>query len=222
MKVTYIDHSGFFVELENCCLLFDYWKGQLSYPRKKMYVFVSHSHSDHFNPEIFKLRESCNVTFIISKDVRVKEKTDDIIFVKAGEKIRAGDITVETPNSTDCGVAFAVSCEGTEIFHAGDLNLWVWKEETKAYNNNMKALFEKYILPINGRHFDVGFIPLDPRQEEYYCLGMDRFLETADFKAVFPMHFWGKFDLIKKYKAERPKNSEIIKDITHKGYFTEV
>ena len=48
MKVTYIYHSGFAVELDNCILLFDYYKGEL--PRweknKMIYVFASHKHQD--------------------------------------------------------------------------------------------------------------------------------------------------------------------------------
>ena len=29
MRVTFLAHSGFFVELEGVCLLFDWWKGAL-------------------------------------------------------------------------------------------------------------------------------------------------------------------------------------------------
>ena len=54
--VNCIGHSGFTVESETHMLLFDYWKGGL--PRlpakKKLYVFVTHSHEDHFNPAIFR------------------------------------------------------------------------------------------------------------------------------------------------------------------------
>ena len=49
MKVTYLEHSGFLVELEDSCLLFDYYRGELPGldPDKKMLVFVSHAHYDH-------------------------------------------------------------------------------------------------------------------------------------------------------------------------------
>ncbi len=221
-KITYIHHSGFFVELNSCCLLFDYWQGEIPPTPKKLYVFASHSHGDHYNPEIFKLRENYDVTYIMASEIRCKDKGSDIISIKPNTKINVDSVTVETLKSTDSGAAFIVCAEGKTIFHAGDLNLWLWKEETKQYNNNMKALFEKYISPIAGREFDIGFIPLDPRQEEYYSLGMDRFLETADFKAVFPMHFWGDFSLIEKYRAERPKYAQIIKTLTNKGQITVV
>lgn len=85
MKVTYIYHSGFLVETDSAAFLFDYWQGKLPerilkhsckagfpqssgrrgdvpsspdvsrLPSKPLYVFVSHSHGDHYNPEIFAL-----------------------------------------------------------------------------------------------------------------------------------------------------------------------
>ena len=49
MTITYINHSGFFVELDTVCLLFDWWKGELpELPDKPLLVFVSHRHADHF------------------------------------------------------------------------------------------------------------------------------------------------------------------------------
>ena len=53
MKITYIGHSGFFVEMEDACFLFDYYKGTIPETdgNKKMYVFVSHRHHDHYNEE---------------------------------------------------------------------------------------------------------------------------------------------------------------------------
>ena len=29
MRITFLAHSGFFVELDSMCLLFDYWRGEL-------------------------------------------------------------------------------------------------------------------------------------------------------------------------------------------------
>lgn len=51
MRVTYIGHSGFSVELESHILLFDYYEGTMPEfdPAKKLLVFASHSHPDHFN-----------------------------------------------------------------------------------------------------------------------------------------------------------------------------
>ena len=65
MRVTYIGHSGFSVELESHILLFDYYEGTMPEfdPAKKLLVFASHSHPDHFNREILKLADVYPVSY---------------------------------------------------------------------------------------------------------------------------------------------------------------
>lgn len=222
MKVTYIGHSGFMAETQNHCLLFDYYTGEIPDINKKYIVFASHFHNDHFNPAVFDLAKKHNVTYILSWEIKRGFAGIDIHYVKANEKIEADGIFVETLKSTDEGVAFIVGCDGKAVYHSGDLNLWVWSGETKAYNNNMRANFYKYTEPLKGRTFDVGFIPLDPRQGEDYCAGMDSFLAMADFKAVFPMHFWKKYSIIKKYKQEKGAKADNVKIIEFAGQQWEV
>ena len=56
MRVTFLAHSGFLIELERLLLLFDWWKNELPpLPEKPLLVFASHSHEDHFSPRIFSL-----------------------------------------------------------------------------------------------------------------------------------------------------------------------
>lgn len=54
MKVTFIEHSGFMVEMEQNVLLFDYYQGEIpSFDGSKtLYVFASHSHADHYDSAI--------------------------------------------------------------------------------------------------------------------------------------------------------------------------
>ncbi len=67
MRVTYIGHSGFSVELESHILLFDYYEGTMPEfdPAKKLLVFASHSHPDHFNrdPEACGCVSECGIYF---------------------------------------------------------------------------------------------------------------------------------------------------------------
>lgn len=45
MHVTFLDHSGFLVELPGLTLLFDWWKGDLPpLPSGPLLVFASHRH----------------------------------------------------------------------------------------------------------------------------------------------------------------------------------
>ena len=76
-NITYIDHSGFFMELPHVAFLFDYYQGGIpSAPKDKpMVVFVSHRHQDHYNPEIFELvKEYQEVDFVLAKGVPVKRQ----------------------------------------------------------------------------------------------------------------------------------------------------
>ena len=59
MKVTYLEHSGFTAEYKEYVLIFDWYRG--SRPefdhQKKIYVFASHSHYNHFNKKSFGWRK---------------------------------------------------------------------------------------------------------------------------------------------------------------------
>lgn len=234
-NITYLDHSGFLVELDTCYLLFDYYKGVIPKmdSNKMLMVFVSHSHYDHFNPEIFNLYKSHpQIAYLISSDIRLdaKNKVKYGITEEISQKIKivepdskyeisdgSFDITVTTLKSTDKGVAFLISYKDKTIYHAGDLNLWVWKEEDKQFNNNMKANFQKEISKIKGINIDVAFAVLDPRQEEWYGLGMDELLNNVIVRYVFPMHFWGKPEVIQMYKNERKTISATIMEVEKQG-----
>ena len=70
MKVTFIEHSGFMVEMEQNVLLFDYYQGEIpSFDGSKtLYVFASHSHADHYDPAIWKLKEHYkDIHYILSE-----------------------------------------------------------------------------------------------------------------------------------------------------------
>ena len=97
---------------------------------------------------------------------------------------------IQTLHSTDFGVAFLIRFHEKWIYHAGDLNWWVWKEESRQYNNNMTANFKKYTRPLLGLNLYAAFLPLDPRQEEWYDKGMLYLLEHTQTSHAFPMHFW--------------------------------
>ncbi len=224
MRITYLGHSGFLAETKEHYLLFDYYTGKLPVfsPEKKLTVFVSHSHQDHYNKEIFALQNGLHITYVLSGDIRRKRieelvhRENELLSVKAHETYRLyGDqMAIETLRSTDIGVAYLVTLseEGRtyHFYHAGDLNLWKWAEESKAHNNNMEANFRREMELIRGRHFDAAFVPLDPRQEDFAFGGMDLFLETADADAVFPMHFWKQPEIIWAYLKARPQVKNLI------------
>lgn len=236
MKITYLGHSGFLVELSEHYLLFDYYTGKLPVflPEKRLTVFVSHGHQDHYNQEIFALRydydaenpgqsnDIRHITYVLSKDInrrRAEElagKEGRLLFVKSHESCVLYEkcMAIETLRSTDIGVAYIVTVEENgksyRFYHAGDLNLWKWEGESKAHNNNMEANYRREMELLRGQHFDAAFVPLDPRLEKYAFGGMDIFLEAAKADVVFPMHFWKQPEIIREYLHARPQITNLV------------
>ena len=201
MKVTYLYHSGFVVELEDIMLIFDYYKGELpeTAKDKKLYVFSSHNHRDHFSQKIFDWADEYTVTYILSKDIKASAPKGRTIKVKTREETEVDELKIKTLRSTDVGVAFFVYLRGITIYHAGDLNFWCWEEEGATYVEKMKRDYIKELKLIEGEHIDIAFVPLDPRLEAGYGQGVDYFMRYTDTKYLFPMHMWGNHKIIKKF-----------------------
>ena len=122
MRITYIRHSAFLAEWEDIVCLFDYAEGEL--PEidrdKRLCVFASHHHSEHFDPEIFtRFADHPRHTFILSDDIRTVPAGEKAPVVRTGPDCRRifpggkrGAMSVSTIGSTDCGVAFVVNYAG--------------------------------------------------------------------------------------------------------------
>lgn len=233
MKVTYIYHSGFSVELERCVLLFDYYMGKLPEwdKDKTIYVFVSHKHKDHFSLKIFDLAgQYKKVYFFLGSDVKlsgkylerngiVPEVAEKITNIGKNKRILFDGMEIRSLRSTDAGVAFIIRIGEKCIYHAGDLNWWHWEGEPYPFNENMERDYKKEIDSIKGMHFDAAFVPLDPRLEKAYALGMDYFLENTRADRIFPMHMWEEYGHIEKYKKTQigGRYKERIADIIAPG-----
>lgn len=208
MKITYIHHSSFLIETDSASLLFDYFEGTLpEIPvEKPLYIFSSHRHGDHFSEVIFDLakgRENCS--FILSSDIWTKrvpvELRDRTVSLEPDQTWNDAVLSVETYKSTDEGVAFWCWVDGKEIYHAGDLNHWYWEGEDENWNRDMTAAYRAEIEKMRGRKADVAFLPLDPRLEQWFYLGIDDWMRVADTGVIFPMHFWEQFDVAERLKA---------------------
>lgn len=233
MKVTYLYHSGFSVELEKHVLVFDYFKGSL--PRwdkdKTILAFASHKHGDHFSFKIFDLiSQYKKVHYFLGSDIRLSDAYLARNGVEASVKEKMShmgknkalvweDVRIETLRSTDAGVAFMVEAEGKNIYHAGDLNWWHWDGESEAWNRKMAADYRTELEKIKGRHFDAAFVPLDPRLESAYDKGMNLFFEMVEADRVFPMHMWEQYEWIARYKTSREgsRHAAVIADIERPG-----
>lgn len=217
-RAVFLDHSGFLVELEGVCLLFDWWKGGLPpLPADKpLYVFASHRHEDHFDPKIFSLDSGGrDVRFVLGHGIELgprrlrqwgvpAETAEKARVLKGGQALALPRARVEALPSTDEGAAFLVSAGEQTLFHAGDLNWWHWEGEDKAWNHNMAANFKKYAEPLRGRAIDLAMLPLDPRLGEAGFRGPKYFLELADIRRFLPMHQWGDFGFTRRFLERYP------------------
>ena len=93
MKITYIHHSSFLVEMEQIALLFDYFEGEIPEIRQDqlLIVFASHRHGDHFSPGIFDLAENHpKIWFVLSGDIWRKRVPEEFLcrtsFLGPGEE----------------------------------------------------------------------------------------------------------------------------------------
>ena len=229
-KIYHLYHSGVAVKDNESLMVFDYYKdnpaglkrditnGVISQEdlaeKKNLYGFVSHRHSDHYNPQIFTWEDQVdNAKYIISDDVNVRTDKDNYIFVNKDEQTQVDDMNIKTFGSTDSGVSFLVKKEDMTIFHAGDLNWWHWKndsrDEQKAEEENYKKEVEKIA---REEKIDVAFVPVDPRLEEYYYLAGDYFLREVKPEVFIPIHFASNFDITDKF-AEKMSKSNIDSEI---------
>jgi len=233
MHVTFLDHSGFLVELPGLTLLFDWWKGDLPpLPSGPLLVFASHRHPDHFDPRIFALDDGQrDVRFLLGKGIHLTDRNRkkwglsekaaaDCRVLSGGESASPlPGVTVEALPSTDEGVAWMVTVEGQSIFHAGDLNWWHWAEEDLAWNRNMEANFKRYTEPLRGRRVDLAMLPLDSRLKTGGYLGPNYFLNLMEVRRFLPMHQWEDFAFTDEFLSAYPQFAPVTVKIHRDGEF---
>jgi L-ascorbate metabolism protein UlaG (beta-lactamase superfamily) len=224
MKIIFIHHSSFLVEIEDKLLLFDFFqKERMSgfkfdgvLPEldlnKQLYIFSSHGHPDHFDLEVLHwATKHPQITYVLSKDIRLSDNfltkqgislsvRDMIHFVKANELLSVDGLEIQTFLSTDMGVAFLVSYAGKTIFHAGDLNWWHWAGEDQTFLASQAKTFQEQIDKLTGISIDVAFVVMDPRLGESVYWGVDYFMKQVNARYVIPMHLWQHYELIETYK----------------------
>lgn len=243
MKVTFIHHSAFAVELSEKLLIFDYFDparmSELSFTGKlpdltgkRVYFFASHKHRDHFDMDILHVSEKePYVRYILSKDTKMSgnflrkhgldpEKLKGLItYVNPVADYTVDDLRIHTLRSTDEGVAFVVETEGKVIYHAGDLHWWQWENVGELINGKDEREYKHQLKYLEGKLVNLAFVVLDPRLNAAKFYGLDHFMKTVLADHVFPMHTWQDFDIIRQYKSRSDNKSftDRIVDITHEN-----
>ena len=239
MKITFIGHSGFLVELDEAHLVFDWAEGNLPALNKEKpaFVFISHAHGDHYNKNIFSYFENEGMLekteFFLGEDTEapfgsIAEKHLARCRMMRGEEIfestEAPKIKIETLFSTDAGVAFIVTLGGKTIFHAGDLVWWDWTQDGGIYDpeearkeaEETARDFKKKIEPLRGRHLDLAMIPLDPRLGGTTDWTIEAYDELADIDVIIPMHQWNNYECTAEFIKKHPEIAKRMVQIVNK------
>lgn len=221
MTIKLVWHDCFVIETAECAIVFDYWLDERGEerefpgfldtlnPAKPLYIFVSHGHKDHFTRSIFSWASRFDrVHYFLSADVYARSRhvfsrrsvykgpkvnPDHVTRMLPGEEWSDGLLAVRAFDSTDTGVAYLVEIDGKRIFHAGDLNAWIFRElwkpedeerEMKRFNAII-ADIEKYV---GDKKIDVAMFPVDSRIGEAYMDGARIFAEQLHPEIFLSMH----------------------------------
>lgn len=235
MRVTYIYHSCYLIEFGSFSVIFDFYRDVMredgtawvnDYLLRKeedLYVLCSHSHSDHFNPEMLSWKQrKKNITYIFSHELLTAGKTAgaDAVYLRKEEVYRDHRIRVKAFGSTDEGGSFLLEGNNRRIFHAGDLNNWHWneevgKEESLSYENNF--LCELELLAEESDTLDLVMFPVDPRLGRDYMRGAAQFVSRIGVRFFLPMHFGEQYEQANRFESVAARNSAKYLSLTHPG-----
>ncbi|MFA5676311.1 MAG: hypothetical protein WDA65_07270 [Christensenellales bacterium] len=230
-QIYFLHHSAVCINIKDCLLIFDHCLyrpdgcvedgavgDKYIANARRVYVFVSHSHHDHFNSRIFEWA-SPHVKFLLDDTVPTVSAPKDSVFMRCGSKYEDEYISVQEFGSTDCGGSFFVVCGNTSFFHAGDLNDWHWKDHgDKRYSRIMSGLFKHEIKRIkqSAGTIDYAFFPVDKRMGADFDSGADYFIETLRPRFFIPIHFVSFEDTL-AYKNKMRNSGTNVLEIQKNG-----
>ena len=208
MKLHYIYHSGFAIELEGITIIIDFYKDSSETERNrgivhdyllersgKLYVLATHFHPDHFNREILEWKKiRPDIHYIFSKDIlkHRRAKAEDAVYIQKGDTYEDESIRIDAFGSTDVGSSFLLHSQNWTIFHAGDLNNWHWSEESteeEIRKANGDFLSEVKYLKEKVLNINLVLFPVDRRMGKDYMKGAKQFIEQIKTTIFVPMHF---------------------------------
>lgn len=223
--ITYIHHNCFILKEPSRTLLFDYPDDRFLTPGmreavtnelrgSKAFIFASHSHQDHFNPQLLNLAKiASQATFILSKDIIKRHpqfgKVENCLIVKPSEAYELEKMGIRTFPSNDLGVAYLIQSNELTVYFGGDLAKWSWDDFTPKERRWMEEHFQKTIETLAKQPIDIAFENTDPRLPNWS--GAAEFLHTVKPKLFIPMHTFGDLDSLGRFMKDLgPTESKIF------------
>jgi L-ascorbate metabolism protein UlaG (beta-lactamase superfamily) len=191
--IWYLYHSGWAVKTRSHLLIFDYTEpperpvkrslewGSIDPPEianQNVIVFVSHSHSDHFDPQILEWRIAVEKIHYVW-GWEGEGPSTDVHFGRERRTVTADGLEILNIHHDFDGIpesAFLVKADGLTILHAGDHG-HSRGLENPIFKNNLIYLADK------APHLDFLFTPTFGGEIDA--------LKVLRPRAVFPMHDGG-------------------------------
>ena len=164
--VHYLNHSGYAIETSKHILVFDYFQylaapdnlsllnGRINTDElkgKKIVVFSSHEHQDHYDTTIWRWNlPDHNIQYVMGFKPEVNYP---YAFIAPREEKIIEDVRINAIKSTDAGVGFLVEADGIVVYHPGD------------HVNKSAGIAEDFKSEIDylaglGKEVDIAFFPV--------------------------------------------------------------
>lgn len=197
MKIIWLGHAGFRIEIGGQILLIDPWlSGNPSFPEERReeaiagatHILITHGHGDHTSDALGIARQT-GATLVGIADLMgywgSKGEVDTIGFNKGGT-VRLGDVAVTMVNATHSSAlegkdgpvyagheaGYMIAAEGHVIYLSGDTDVMA-----------DMALFQDLHAPDIGILACGGHFTMDMRRAAYAAS------KFFDFKTVIPCHY---------------------------------
>jgi ankyrin repeat protein len=197
--IWYLKHSGWAIKMKSALLVFDYWDNDPAPDEKLLanghvdpeklkglpvYVFATHEHGDHFDPQILEWKKSIpNITYIFGFEPAAK---DGVVIMPPRVQKAIGPLAVTTIKSNDAGVGFAVQVDGLTIFHAGDHSNNKVETADNDFFPEIDFLAGKKIRPDFA--FFLNMYGCGSTNPEAFQKGIFYAVDKLKIKAILPMH----------------------------------
>ena len=209
--VTFFYQSGFTAAVGKTLLIFSYWQEHVPQELRlndkdlrgfnNIIVFVPRASIEHNDPAVWQISRGFPITYVAANEAgpSVKDQTG-VRLVRQGESLKVSNVQITAYGSTDAGVSFMVKVSGIHIFHAGDLNLWHWREQnTLREITRSEEEFYRVVSSINEDRIDICMFPVDPNLGGFYDAGANHFIMAKKPRLFFPMHFGQRGEIAQDY-----------------------
>lgn len=164
--IHYLNHSSYAIETSEHLLVFDYFhyysapdnpsllNGRIKVQElkgKKIVVFVSHEHGDHYDTAIWKWYiPGLNIHYVTGfrPEVRVPYE-----FAEPQKELTVEGVHINPIRSTDAGVGFLVEADGIVVYHPGD-----HVNKSPLISQDFKGEID-YLSGLNKK-VDIAFLPV--------------------------------------------------------------